>query len=82
MERLEASFLPAQGKDVQVVRGFGFYPSDNASFKKGAGVCALKHKPVVGYYMDRIHPSMDTVLDEGNLNLRRDGALRYIAGLG
>ncbi|MFG6351196.1 MAG: M28 family peptidase [Oscillospiraceae bacterium] len=82
MERLEASFLPAQGKDVQVVRGFGFYPSDNASFKKGAGVCALKHKPVVGYYMDRIHTSKDTVLDEGNLNLLRDGALRYIAGLG
>jgi hypothetical protein len=32
--------------------------------------------------MDRIHTSKDTVLDEGNLNLLRDGALRYIAGLG
>lgn len=81
MGRIEAAFLPTGGKDVQLVRGFGFYPSDNASFKKGAGVCALKHKPVIGYYMDRIHTAKDTVLDEANLALLRDGALRYIAGL-
>ena len=81
MERVEAAFLPAAGRDVQVVRGFGFYPSDNANFKKGAGVCALKHRPVVGYYMDRIHTSRDTVLEEANIALLRDGALRYIAGL-
>ena len=81
LERIEAAFLPAGGKDVQMVRGFGFYPSDNASFKRGAGVCALKHKPVIGYYMDRIHTNKDTVLDEANIALLRDGALRYIAAL-
>lgn len=81
LKLMEAAFLPAGDKDVQVVRGFGFYPSDNASFKRGAGVCALKHKRVVGYYMDRIHTSKDTVLDEGNLTLLRDGALRYLAKL-
>lgn len=81
LERIEAAFLPAGGKDVQVVRGFSLYPSDNANFKKGAGVCALKHKKVVGYYMDRIHTSKDTVLDEANIALLRDGALRYIAAL-
>ena len=82
MARMEAAFLPSRGKDVQMVRGFGFYPSDNANFKKGAGVCALKRKPVVGYYMDRIHTSKDTSLDEANIALLRDGALRYIAALG
>ncbi len=81
LKRMEAAFLPAGDKDVQVVRGFGFYPSDNASFKRGAGVCALKHKRVVGYYMDRIHTNKDTVLDEDNLTLLRDGALRYLAKL-
>ena len=81
LERIEAAFLPGCGRDVQVVRGFGFYPSDNANFKKGAGVCALKHRPIVGYYMDRIHTSRDTVLDEANIALLRDGALRYIAAL-
>ena len=81
LERIEAAFLPGCGRNVQVVRGFGFYPSDNANFKKGAGVCALKHRPIVGYYMDRIHTSRDTVLDEANIALLRDGALRYIAAL-
>ena len=81
LKLMEAAFLPAGDKDVQVVRGFGFYPSDNASFKRGAGVCALKHKRVVGYYMDRIHTNKDTVLDEDNLTLLRDGALRYLAKL-
>lgn len=81
LERMEAAFLPTGGKDVQVVRSFSMYPSDNANFKRGAGVCALKHKKIVGYYMDRIHTSKDTVLDEANIALLRDGALRYIAGL-
>ena len=82
LERLEAAFLPAAGRDVQVVRGFSLYPSDNANFKKGAGVCALKHKKVVGYYMDRIHTNRDTILDEANIALLRDGCLRYAAALG
>lgn len=81
LERIEAAFLPGCSRDVQMVRGFGFYPSDNANFKKGAGVCPLKHRPIVGYYMDRIHTSRDTVLDEANIALLRDGALRYIAAL-
>ncbi|MBD5119046.1 MAG: M28 family peptidase [Clostridiales bacterium] len=81
LQRIEAAFLPTGGKDVQVVRSFSMYPSDNANFKRGAGVCALKHKKVIGYYMDRIHTNKDTVLDKANIALLRDGCLRYIAGL-
>ena len=81
LARIEAAFLPAGGKDVQVVRSFGFYPSDNASFKKGAGICALKHKKAVGYYIDRIHTSKDITLDAHNIALLRDGALRYVGAL-
>ena len=81
LERIESAFFPMWERDVQVVRGFGFYPSDNANFKKGAGVCALKHKKGIGYYMDRIHTSRDTVLDAGNILLLREGNLRYIAAL-
>lgn len=76
LSAMEAAFLPGAGKDVQVVRGFGFYPSDNANFKKGAGVCALKHRPVIGYYMDRIHTAKDTVCEERNIELLRDGCVR------
>lgn len=81
LSALESAFRPGEGKDVQVVRGFGFYPSDNASFKRGAGVCALKHKPVIGYYMDRIHTAKDTVCDERNVALLRDGAVRLAENL-
>ena len=74
--RLLEECFPAQGeKKTEVVRSFGFYPSDQARFKKGVGVCALKKKPVIGYYMDRIHTRKDTVLDEKNLELLRMGAL-------
>lgn len=81
LEAIEAAFRPSGDKDVQIVRGFGFYPSDNASFKRGAGVCALKHKPVIGYYMDRIHTARDTVCDERNIELLRVGAVRLAGDL-
>lgn len=75
LERIEAAFQGGGRKQTEVVRGFGFYPSDNAVFKKGVGVCALKHKKIIGYYMDRIHTSRDTVLEEENIILLQKGAL-------
>ena len=79
LEQIERSFEGRGEKQTEVVRGFGFYPSDNASFKRGVGVCALKHKRFIGYYMDRIHTNKDTVLEEENIALLRDGALRLAA---
>ncbi len=81
LERIEAAFLPQNGKSVEVVRGFGFYPSDNASFRRAAGVCALKQSGTFGWYMDRIHTAKDTVMQEENIELLRDGCLRLAAGL-
>ena len=80
LEQMERSFACRGKKQTEVVRGFGFYPSDNASFRRGAGVCALKHKKIIGYYMNRIHTRRDTVLEEENIALLRDGALRLAAG--
>lgn len=79
LKRIEAAFEGRGGKRTEVVRGFGFYPSDNKAFKRGVGVCALKHRRIIGYYMDRIHTSKDTVLEEENIELLRDGALRLAA---
>ena len=76
LERLEAAFTGGGAKRTEVVRGFGFYPSDNKAFKRGVGVCALKKKKFIGYYMDRIHTSKDTVLEAENIDLLRDGAVR------
>lgn len=75
LERIETAFQGIGRKHTEVVRGFGFYPSDNAAFKKGVGVCALKHKKIIGYYMNRIHTNRDTVLEEENIILLQKGAL-------
>lgn len=82
LKALEKAFRGRGGKTVEVVRSFGFYPSDNVSFKRAAGVCALRKSRVWGFYMSRIHTGRDTVLEEENIELLRDGALAYVRGLG
>ena len=77
-ELLRESFLPAGEKTVEVVEGFGFYPSDQAAFVHGVGVCALKKSKLFGWYMDRIHTKKDTVLDEMNIDLLRAGTVRLL----
>lgn len=79
---LEKAFRGRDGKTVEIVRSFGFYPSDNGSFKRAAGVCALRKSRVWGFYMSRIHTGRDTVLEEENIELLRDGALAYAQHFG
>ena len=78
LQRLEAAFTGDGDKTVEVVRGFGFYPSDQRHFRLGAGVCALKKSRVFGYYMDKIHTGKDTVLDSENVRILRDGVVRLV----
>ena len=77
-DALRASYLSAGEKTAEVVSGFGFYPSDQAAFTHGVGVCALKKSKFFGWYMDRIHTRRDTVLDETNIDLLRAGTVRLV----
>jgi len=81
---LEWAFVPGGKKEVEVVTGFGFYPSDQAQFKRGVGVCALKKSRLFGYYMNYIHTKKDIVLEAENIRLLCAGAVRlarkYAAG--
>lgn len=81
LSALESAYLSTTEKATEVVRSFGFYPSDQAQFRRGVGVCALKKKSIIGYYMDRIHTGKDTVLMEENIHLLRDGSVRLAEGL-
>ena len=81
MDLLEAAFSTQGGKSVEIVRGFGLYPSDQARFRRGVGIAALKKAPVIGYYMDRIHTRRDTVLEEENVALLCRGAVRLAGTL-
>lgn len=77
MMNLEQSFLSTETKAVQIVRGFGFYPSDQRAFPCGVGVAAL-HKNSLGYWLGRIHTNRDTVFQTENIELLRKGALTLL----
>ena len=80
LANLEKAFQSSGDRQVEIVRGFGVYPSDNAAFRLGAGVCALRKHKVFGWYMSRIHTKRDTVMEEENIELLKDGCLRLAGG--
>lgn len=80
VERLEQAYLSTQDKQVRVIKGFGFYPSDQKHFPVGVGVAALHRRPLLGYCLGRIHTWRDTVMDERNIELLRQGSLRLLEG--
>jgi hypothetical protein len=53
-----------------------FYPSDQANFRHGVGVAALKRTRRGLLYMDRIHTKGDTVYEEKNIRFLTEGAIR------
>lgn len=55
-----------------------YYPSDQAKFPLSIAVAALKHKKLLGYYMDRIHTKRDTVMDERNIRLLCSSIMQLI----
>ena len=74
LEKLEAAFLPQDGREVEVVRGGAHYPSDQARFSLGVGVAALHGKGKLRY-LGRIHTKRDTVFQPENIELLRRGAV-------
>lgn len=75
LEKLAGAF----GEKSIAVRkkGFSVYPSDQANFPKGVGICALRPSRF-GPYMSRIHTPKDTVFDENNVNLLRAALIDLI----
>lgn len=58
-------------------KGLYIYPSDQMNFPYGLGICALK-KSKFGLYLDRIHTSKDTVLEETNINILRAALTSFL----
>ena len=59
-------------------KGFSVYPSDQANFPWGVGICALRKKGKT-LYLSRIHTPKDTVLEETNVNILRAGLISLIS---
>lgn len=68
-ERVRAAFesrITEAGKTPHVVK-WAIYPSDQANFKRGFAVAAMRKSWLVGLYMGRIHTTRDRVFEEENI---------------
>lgn len=75
-KQLELAFVSNPDMNVEITAK-AFYPSDNASFKGGIGVAALKRSKFLGtLYMDRIHTNKDVIYREENIQFLTDGAIK------
>ena len=75
-ELLEKAFVSTPDIAVEITRN-AFYPSDNASFKGGIGVAALKKSKLFGtLYMDRIHTNKDVIYREENIRFLTNCAIK------
>ena len=74
-------YCAPQGKKTITLRdnGFSIYPSDQANFPYGIGICALRSSKL-GLYMGRIHTNRDTILEEENVTILRDTLIAMITG--
>lgn len=80
VEQLRTCFQGDGEKRVELqTKGIAFYPSDQVGFARGIAVAAFNKAPLVGLYVARIHTRRDTVLQQQNLLLLRDGVLRMAA---
>ena len=80
--QLDEAFQPTEKKTILLTNAERvYYPSDQMGFKKSVAVAALKRKPVIGYYMDRIHTHMDVIFDKSNIKLLCDSVLRLLKNI-
>lgn len=78
-ELIKNAFLPTDNKTILFTNAEKtYYPSDHAGFRQSVAVATLKKKRFIGYYMDRIHTSRDTVFQRENIKLLCDSILRLL----
>ncbi len=75
---LQKAFSGDEAHTTETATGGYIYPSDQANFPCGVGVCALKQTKKGLLYMDRIHTKNDTVFCEENIQCLTAGALRLV----
>ena len=78
---LQSAFPATDSHSVEIGCKGVFYPSDQANFRRGVGVAALKKTRRGILYMDRIHTKRDTVYEAGNIAFLIDGAVRLTQNL-
>ena len=72
----EKAFQNDSNFTVHILTKGVFYPSDQANFRLGVGVAALKKSKHGILYMDKIHTKKDTVFEEENIEFLKNASLR------
>ena len=81
-QQLTEAFPVTDVHDREVAERGVFYPSDQANFKCGVGVAALKKSRRLGIlYMNRIHTKRDTVYQSENISYLCQGCIRFAQSL-
>ncbi len=78
---IEAAFPSTDRYTVEVLKKGYIYPSDQAAFPCGVGICATKRTAGGLLYVDRIHTIKDTAYDEENIAYLAAGAIRLAEAL-
>ena len=69
-QEIDHCFLPKNGKSILISKAEKvYYPSDQLGFRKHIVIVAMRHKPRIGYYIDKIHTKHDTAFDKANISL-------------
>ena len=73
----EEAYEADENVRVEILNKGVFYPSDQANFKRGVGVAALKKaKKSDLLYMDKIHTNKDTAYREENIEFLKNASLK------
>lgn len=76
---LQAAFEDQNDKKMVITTSATtLFPSDHWSFIKHIGVMALRRRPIIGYYIPRLHTARDTVFDQTNIRLLAEGFEHFI----
>ena len=68
-EQFQSAFPSTKEKEaIHTDASSTLYPSDQMNFKQSVGVAAFNKNKWIGYYMDKIHTSKDTVFDKKNID--------------
>ena len=76
---LESSFANSGKKIFHFWKASNtFYPSDQMNFPLSIGIAAFHKKPLIGYYIDKIHTKHDTIFDEQNIKCICNGIQTFL----
>ena len=79
-DAFDSSFKCVEGKNLYFEKNStAFYPSDQMGFPVNMVVATLKKKPVVGFYLDKIHTKKDIYCDETNIEIISSGFAEFVS---